>query len=276
LFSTPPLQGGERGGFDLWLRFEIPPFRVWNTSPYKEEAERNKSKKMESLNSKKPTPKDIASSTQRYVDVEEVRDGVIVLKNGALRSVLLVSSLNFDLKSAEEQDAIIMQYQNFLNSLDFPVQILISSRRFDIRPYIEVLKDKENHQRNELLRLQISEYQNFIKSLAEVSNIMSKLFYIIVPFSPVEDKEKGLFHNLTTLFNPAGAVMERREFFETYKNQLWQRVDHVSFSLSQTGLKVAPLNTEEIIELLYNSYNPSLFTTRLTKNIEAIDLEIER
>lgn len=231
---------------------------------------------MESLNTKKSVQSDTASSTQRYVDVEEIRDGVVVLKNGSLRSILLVSSLNFDLKSAEEQDAIILQYQNFVNSLDFPLQILVSSRRFDIRPYIELLKDKENHQKNELLRLQISEYQNFIKSLAEVSNIMSKLFYIIVPFSPIEDKEKGLFHSLTTLFNPAGAVIERREFFETYKNQLWQRVDHVSFGLSQTGLKVAPLNTEEIIELLYNSYNPSLFTTRLTRNIEAIDVAVER
>lgn len=231
---------------------------------------------MESLNTKKSVQSDTASSTQRYVDVEEIRDGVVVLKNGSLRSILLVSSLNFDLKSAEEQDAIILQYQNFVNSLDFPLQILVSSRRFDIRPYIELLKDKENHQKNELLRLQISEYQNFIKSLAEVSNIMSKLFYIIVPFSPIEDKEKGLFHSLTTLFNPAGAVIERREFFETYKNQLWQRVDHVSFGLSQTGLKIAPLNTEEIIELLYNSYNPSLFTTRLTRNIEAIDVAVER
>lgn len=231
---------------------------------------------MESLNPKKSSPKDSNASTQRYVSVEEVRDGVIVLKNGALRSVLLVSSLNFDLKSAEEQDAIILQYQSFLNSLDFPVQIVISSRRFDIRPYLELLKDKENHQRNELLRLQISEYQNFIRSLSEVSNIMSKLFYVVVPFSPVEDKEKGLFHSLTALLNPAAVVSERREFFETYKNQLWQRVDHVSFALSQTGVKVAPLNTEELIELLYNSYNPSLFTTRLTKNIEAIDIEIER
>lgn len=231
---------------------------------------------MESLNTKKSVQSDTASSTQRYVDVEEIRDGVVVLKNGSLRSILLVSSLNFDLKSAEEQDAIILQYQNFVNSLDFPLQILVSSRRFDIRPYIELLKDKENHQKNELLRLQISEYQNFIKSLAEVSNIMSKLFYIIVPFSPIEDKEKGLFHSLTTLFNPAGAVIERREFFETYKNQLWQRVDHVSFGLSQTGLKIAPLNTEEIIELLYNSYNPSLFTTRLTRNIESIDVAVER
>lgn len=231
---------------------------------------------MEFLNPKKKQPTDSQASTQQFVDVEEVRDGVIVLKNGAIRSVLLVSSLNFDLKSAEEQDAIILQYQNFLNSLDFPIQVIISSRRFDIRPYMEILKDKENHQKNDLLRLQISEYQNFIKNLADVSNIMSKFFYIVVPFSPVEDKEKGLFKSLTTLINPSSVISEHREFFETYKNQLWQRVDHISFSLSQTGLKIMPLNTEELIELLYNSYNPSLFTTRLTKNIEAIDLEDKR
>lgn len=230
---------------------------------------------MESLNTNK-SQKDASSSTQRYVDVEEIRDGVISLRNGSYRAIILVSSLNFDLKSAEEQDAIILQYQNFVNSLDFPVQILVSSRRFDIRPYTELLKEKENQQNNELLRLQISEYQDFIKGLAEVSNIMSKLFYVVVPFSPVEDKEKGLFRSLTTLLNPAGAVAERRELFETYKNQLWQRVDHVSFALSQTGVKVAPLNTEEVIELLYNSYNPALFTTRLTKNIDSIDLEVSR
>ncbi len=225
------------------------------------------------MNSNKTIKKNTTASTQTALDVQEVRDDVIVLKNGALRSVLLVSSLNFDLKSGEEQDAIIFQYQNFLNSLDFPVQILISSRRFDIRPYIEILKQKENHQKNELLRFQITEYQTFIKNLAEVSNIMSKFFYIVVPFSPVEDKNPGLFRKLSTLFNPTSTILEKRSFFETYKNQLWQRVDHIIFSLSQTGLKVAPLETKELIELLYNSYNPSLFATRFTGNIDAIDLE---
>lgn len=227
---------------------------------------------MESLASKKQKQSPVAS-TQRYVDVEEVRDGVIVLKNGALRAVLLVSSLNFDLKSSDEQDAIISQYQNFLNSLDFPVQVLIHSRRFNIEPYIQLLKEKEAQQTNELLRMQIIEYQNFIKNLTDVSDIMSKYFYVVVPFAPVEDKHSGLMDRLSTMLNPKQAIKERREIFETYKNQLWQRVDHVSVGLSGTGVKVATLNTEEVIELLYNTYNPSLFTMELTKNIHDIELQ---
>ena len=212
------------------------------------------------------------ASTQKYVDVREVRDGVIVLQNGGLRSILLVSSLNFDLKSTEEQDAIISQYQSFLNSLDFPVQVLIHSRRFNIEPYLELLKEKENEQTNDLLRLQISEYQHFIKNLTEVSNIMSKYFYVIVPFAAIEDKHTGFFEKMSNIMNPKQAITEKRELFETYKNQLWQRVDHVTIGLTGTGVKVATLNTEEIIELLYNTYNPSLFSTTLTKNIKDIEL----
>lgn len=216
--------------------------------------------------------KSAAASTQQYVDVREVRDGVIILKNGGLRSILLVSSLNFDLKSTEEQDAIISQYQNFLNSLDFPVQVLIHSRRFNIEPYLQLLKEKEEEQTNDLLRLQISEYQHFIKNLTEVSDIMAKYFYVIVPFSAIEDQHSGFFEKIGNLMNPKQAINEKRELFETYKNQLFQRVDHVTLGLSGTGVKVATLNTEEVIELLYNTYNPSLFSTTLTKNIKDIEL----
>ncbi len=212
------------------------------------------------------------SSTQKYVDVEEMRDGVMVLKSGALRAALLVSSINFDLKSSQEQDAIIAQYQAFLNSLDFPVQIVISSRRFNIAPYIDLLKDQEAQQQNELLRFQISEYKNFIENLTEVSNIMAKFFYIIVPFSPSEDEQGGLMGKLSGIFSPKRSIGSDREQFETYKNQLLQRVDHVRAALTSTGVKVTQLNTEEIIELLYNSYNPSLFTTKMIKNINSIEL----
>lgn len=224
------------------------------------------------MESSKEKKKSTVASTQQYVDVNEVRDGVIVLKNGSLRGILLVSSLNFDLKSTEEQDAIISQYQNFLNSLDFPVQVLIHSRRFNIEPYLQLLKEKEDEQTNELLRLQISEYQHFIKNLTEVSDIMSKYFYVIVPFASIEDKHSGFFDKIGNVLNPKQAIREKRELFETYKNQLWQRMDHVSIGLSGTGVKVAALNTEEIIELLYNTYNPSLFSTTLTKNIKDIEL----
>lgn len=226
---------------------------------------------MELLHSKK-LASDIRNSTQKYVDVEEIRDGVIILKNRSLRSVLLVSSINFDLKSTEEQDAIIMQYQNFLNSVDFPLQIVVSSRKLNIKPYIDFLKKKESMQTNELLRLQISEYQNFIKNLTEISNIMSKFFYIVVPFSPIENKKSGFFGKISTMFNKKRTIMEKREVFETYKSQLWQRVDHIIAGLTGTGIKITALNTEEIIELLYNSYNPSLFTNAIIRDVDKLEI----
>lgn len=221
-------------------------------------------------NSKQKKPS--TASTQQYVDVKEVRDGVIVLQNGGLRAIALVSSLNFDLKSSEEQDAIILQYQNFLNSLDFPVQVLIHSRRFNIEPYLQMLREKENEQPSELLRLQISEYRHFIKNLTEVSDIMSKYFYVVIPFASVEDKQSGFFEKLGHMMNPKQAISEKRELFETYRNQLMQRVDHVNIGLGATGVRVAMLNTEEVIELLYNTYNPGLFATVLTKNVKDIEL----
>lgn len=211
------------------------------------------------------------SSTQSYVDVEEIRDGLIVLKNGSLRSILLVSSLNFDLKSSAEQEAIIAQYQSFLNSLDFPIQIVASSRRFNVEPYLELLTDQEKAQENELLRFQIGEYRGFIKSLAEVSNIMSKYFYIVVPFSPSETEKGGLLDKLSGIFNPKQVHLDS-ELFETYRSQLLQRVEQVAAALSGTGVRAARLNTEEVIELLYQSYNPSLFTASVLKDADALEL----
>ncbi len=213
-----------------------------------------------------------ASSTQKYVDVNEIRDNTIVLKSGALRAVLLVSSLNFYLKATEEQDAIINQYQSFLNSLDFPVQIFISSRHFDIDPYLELLQNEEKQQQNELLRFQISEYRSFIRNLTEVSDIMSKYFYVIVPFSSVEDQHSGFVDKLLGIFRSKQSVGAHGNLFETYKLQLLQRTSHVMSALGGTGVNVTQLNTEEIIELLFNSYNPSLFTAATLKNVEDIEL----
>jgi len=228
---------------------------------------------MESLHSNNLTSgANTGLSTQKYVDVEEVRDGVIVLKNGSLRAVLLVSSINFDLKATEEQDTIIAQYQNFLNSLDFPMQIMISSRKLNIKPYMDYLKKKESNLTNELLRLQIAEYGNFIKNMTSVSSIMSKFFYVVVPFYPVESVKSGLLDRFFGATNSQMAVSKRRELFETYKNQLWQRVDHVSAGLSGTGLKVVPLKTEALIELLYNSYNPSMHSNFIIKDVDKVEL----
>ena len=211
---------------------------------------------MELLHSNKLSGGSSGASTQKYVDVEEVKDGIISLKNGSLRSVLMVSAINFDLKSTEEQDAIISQYQSFLNSLDFPIQIIINSRKLNIEPYFEYLEKQERKISNEILIFQLSEYRKFIKSLTEMSAIMSKFFYIVVPFSPVESVKGNFFENM--FGGPMKNNERKTQMFEVYKNQLQQRADQVMAGLSGTGVKVAPLKTEEIIELLYNSYNPTV------------------
>lgn len=214
-----------------------------------------------------------AMSTQKYINVEEVKNDLVVLKNKSLRAILLVSSINFDLKSSDEQEAIIGGYQNFINSLDFPVQIMISSKKLDIEPYLELLEKKRKTQTSELMRLQISEYSNFIKNLTEISQIMTKQFYVVVPFYPVENLENGLLEKLMSLFNPKQQIEESVEIFETYKNQLWQRVDQISSGLASLGVKSTVLNTEELIELLYSSYNPSIYSAAAIKDLESIELE---
>lgn len=229
---------------------------------------------MEFLNPKNSNPGTTSkSSTQQYVDVNEIREGVILLKTGALRAVLLVSSLNFDLKSSDEQTGIILQYQNFLNSLDFPVQIVVSSRRLNIEPYLTLLGEREKQQENDLLRFQITEYKEFVKNLTEVSNIMAKFFYVVVPFSSVEDEKSGFKDKMLGIFQSKEVAHDRPELFEAYRSQLLQRVNHVTAALSATGVHVTMLETEEIIELLYNSYNPSVFTSEILTNIDQVELK---
>jgi hypothetical protein len=213
------------------------------------------------------------TSTLKYVDIKTIKDGVVVLKKGALRAILLVSSVNFDLKSSDEQKAIIGAYQNFLNSLDFSVQIVISSRKLNIAPYTELLTEKANEQRNELLKIQIVEYKEFIKNLTELTNIMSKSFYLVIPFAPVEDENVGILGKISKTLAPAQNLTEHEELFETYKNQLWQRVDHVAAALGSTGLHFTTLNTDELIELFYGMYNPSEFAKTKIKDITKADIK---
>ena len=227
---------------------------------------------MEILHSDKIAKKGAAAATQQYLDVAEVKEDVIVLKNGSMRSVLAVSSINFELKSTDEQEAIINQYQNFLNSVDFPLQILISSRKLNMENYLNFLLENEKKQPNELLRLQISEYRSFIDQLLTNTNIMDKNFYIIVPFSPIENTEKGFFSNIGSLFNPKKNILEKRENFETYKSQLFQRVDHVTAALSGIGLRIIPLKTQELVELLFNSYNPEIYNAIELKDSSQLEI----
>lgn len=228
---------------------------------------------METLHSDKIAKKVSVSSTQQYLDVAEIKEDVIILKSGSLRSILAVSSINFELKSSDEQDAIINQYQEFLNSVDFPLQILISSRKLNMENYLSYLTEQEKKQPNELLRLQISEYRNFIGQLLVTTNIMEKNFYIVVPFSPIESKEKGFFTNFGNLLNPKQNIIEKRENLETYRNQLLQRVDHIIAGLAGIGLRIVPLKTQELIELLFTSYNPAIYNMVELKDATQLDIK---
>jgi len=228
---------------------------------------------METLHSDKVGKKATEAATQQFLRVSEIREDVILLKNGSLRGVLAVSAINYDLKSSEEQDAIVLMYQNFLNSLDFPVQIVINSRKLNLKKYMDLLDKHERSQQNELLRLQIVEYRSFIQKLVEVSNIMDKNFYIVVPFYPIENIKKGFWRNLLDMFNPKRVVMDKMETFETYKNQLFQRMDHISAGLNGIGLRLTPLKTPELIELVYNAYNPNVFTLTDLTDVTNLDLK---
>lgn len=227
---------------------------------------------MEILHSDKITKKTSVSPTQKYLDVAEIKEDVLVLKSGTLRAVLAVSAINFDLKSTEEQEAIISQYQNFLNSVDFPIQILLNSRKINLENYTNFLAEKEKTQSNEILRFQLSEYKNFINQLTSVSNIMEKKFYIIIPFSPIENKDKSFFSNIGSILNPQKNILDKRENFETYRNQVFQRVDHVVAALSGIGLRLVLLKTEELIELTFNSYNPQVYNANSLKSVSKLEL----
>ncbi|MCR4281087.1 MAG: hypothetical protein NUV88_02005 [Candidatus Kaiserbacteria bacterium] len=198
-----------------------------------------------------------SKSTQDFVPVKEVRDGIVVLKDGGLRSILLASSLNFALKSEDEQTAFIMQFQNFLNSLDFSVQIFVESRMLDIRPYVATLETAYKEQLDDLMRIQIREYIEFVRSFTESANIMTKNFFVIVPYAPAitVGKKGGLPAFPWSKKEKRSGEEENRNFSEQV-SQLEQRVGIVQQGLVRTGVRTVQLGTEEAIELMYKLFNP--------------------
>lgn len=201
------------------------------------------------------TPRSSSKATQDFVPIKEVRDGVVVLKDRGLRAILLASSLNFALKSEDEQTAFIVQFQNFLNSLDFSTQIFVQSRMLDIRPYIATLEEQFKKQLDDLMRIQIREYIGFIKSFTEAANIMTKNFFIVVPYSPATIQPgKGVLSNLP--FGKKKSAEDENRTFEEQVSQLEQRVAIVQQGLIRTGVRTVQLGTEEAIELMYKMFNP--------------------
>lgn len=195
-----------------------------------------------------------SKTTQDFVPIREVRDGIVILKDNSYRAIVMASSLNFALKSTDEQNSIIFQFQNFLNSLDFSVQIFVQSKRLDIRPYLNLLEERYKEQVGELMKIQTREYIEFIRSFTENTNIMSKSFFVVVPYTPAVISKGN--NPLTKLKGQKADTAAKDESFDEHRSQLDQRISVVEQGLTRCGIKVAQLGTEEIVELFYKIFNP--------------------
>ncbi len=214
-----------------------------------------------------------AKSSQDFVPIKEIREDIVVLEDGSMRTLLMASSLNFSLKSADEQEAVIMQYQEFLNSLDFSIQFFIQSRRLNIEPYLDSLREAIKKQVNELLKIQITEYIDFVKNFVEMTQIVAKTFYVVVPYTPPAFSSAagplgGLGGMIDKILGKGKTNKKKIEEskFEEYKSQLQQRGQAVIQGLTRTGVRAVLLNTEELIELFYNLYNPGELARKESQN----------
>lgn len=197
-----------------------------------------------------------SKATQEFVPVKEIRDGIVILKDGSMRGIVLASSVNFALKSADEQQAIILQFQNFLNSLDFSIQISVQSKKLDIRPYIAMLEKRYRDELGDLMKIQIREYIQFIRNFVEQTSIMTKSFFVVIPFSPsVTASDVGALTRLATRKGPAAGGTSK-DHFEESRTQLEQRVGAITQGLTRCGIRSIQLGTEEIVELFYKTFNP--------------------
>ena len=213
------------------------------------------------------------ASTQQYLDIAEIRDNLVILRDGTVRATLLVSSINFALKGEDEQNALIQAYIGFLNSLDFPLQIVIQSRYLNIDRYLEKLKNLEKEQTNELLRMQIADYKDFLQELLDLGKIMTKKFYVVVPFMGLKKAKKKFWERLTESFQPAVSVTMSRKRFVRFQEEVGKRVDFVSGSLGSMGMKALQLDTQSLIELYYNTYNPEIVDAQKLVDINKLRME---
>lgn len=200
------------------------------------------------------------TASQKFVEIDKIKEDMVILKTGAVRAVLLASSINLALKSTEEQDAIIYQFQNFLNSVDFSIQFVIQSRKLNIDDYLVAIKEIEKTQDNELLKIQTQEYIDFVRNFVELQNIMIKNFYIVIPFTKEVSVGGG----------SSSATKMSDEQLLKLKDQLWQRVEEVMAGISRVGIKCVPLNTQELVELFYDLYNPEEEGKRDLSQIQAL------
>lgn len=205
------------------------------------------------------TVKTKTNATQTFVPIEDIKDGVVVMNDGSLRTIIMASSLNFSLKSDDERQAILLQFQDFLNSLDFSIQIFAESRKLDIRPYIALLEERYKEQTNDLMKIQTEQYIDFIKKFTESTNIMTKSFFIVVPYdNPIVRSKEGIGGLIPNFKKESAETKKENAFadFEENKAQLEQRIGVIEQGLVRCGVRVAKLGNEEVVELFYKIFNP--------------------
>ncbi len=216
-------------------------------------------------------------STQNHLRIAEIKDNILVLKNGGIRAILKTSSINFNLKSEDERNAIIQSYQSFLNSLEFPIQILVRSKKLDIDDYVDGVRKIGDEQKNKLLQEQTYEYADYIQRLIEYADIMEKEFFIVIPYDPARaqgtSKIQAFFQRLSPK-DTIGDIKKRHSEFENLNKRLSQRINIVKSGLENCGLTVGEANTSEIIQIFYQSYNP--ITSRNSKIKDLNDTDIEK
>jgi len=228
---------------------------------------------VETMHSKQLSGGKPSASTEQYMDIAEIRDDLVIMKDGTLRGVVLVSSINFALKSEDEQTAVVSSYVGFLNSLDFPIQVVIQSRKLNIDAYLDRLKEAERTQRNELLRTQIADYRQFVRELIELGQIMSKRFFVVVPYTPGSNKAKSWWQRFQEVLSPAKSVRAKESQFQDRKRSLDGRMSLVLGGLSGMGLQVTQLDTQGLVELYYTVYNPDIFLSE--KMVSTDQLQVE-
>jgi len=220
------------------------------------------------------------NSTQNMLQIAEIRDGFVIMNDGSFRSVVMVNSINFDLMSQAEQEAVEYNYQNFLNSLFFPIQIFLRSQKVDLTPYIEKLDKIRSEHDNMLLALLMDDYIGYMEQLAEQTNIMDKKFYIIIPFFPHVDIQKAFTQSknfvtgVSALFSKKeDHVVINEDDLEKAKTELKNRVQTVLDGLMQCNIQALPLDTQELIELYYDTYNPDTATRQQLKNFDDMNAD---
>lgn len=224
----------------------------------------------EDMQSKKLAGSKPGPATKRYLDISEIKENVVLLKDGTLRAVLFVSSVNFALKSEDEQNALIQQYVSFLNAIEFPLQVVIQSRKLNIEPYIEMLKEEQKTQENELLKMQIADYRAFVGELVTIGQIMQKRFFVVIPYNPASDTRKNFWSRVSEILVPALSVKLAEEQFQKRREDLMTRAEHISGSLNSMGLKSSMLDTQGLIELYYTVYNPILYEVQPLTDVEKL------